>query len=615
MKHFIKLLFLIFFSSFLSNCVYPIRELDDYDSLNPPINYLETLNGGNQISIGDIQGEGHVSPHLNNKIDGLTGIVTYVDGKDFYLQSLKPDDNALTSDAIYVHLRSPILVSINTGDIISVSGTIEEYIPGGKKSNNLSITQIVATQIEVISNKNKLPEPIIIGRAGFVPPNKIIDDDQFRYFDLSDGIDFYETLEGMLVQVNNAIVVGPTNFYGEIVVVGDNGSQSTGINSRGGITVNEDDFNPERIIIDFNNVPAPLVSVGDQFIDPIIGVLSYDFGNYRIYPIESITPVLRGLEKQQFSRNNEDDFTVATYNVENLSPLDEKARFEQLAQDIVFSLDLPDIIALQEIQDNNGFINDDIVSAELTYQIIIDEIEKISSIQYKFINIDPIDDMDGGLEGANIRVGFLYRTDREIIFENIKSNNPASIKRTQNSQLLEVIPNPTIIGTYDPSFINSRKPLIANFIVNNKNLLIINNHWVSKSGESPLFGSKQPVEVSDQRFQQSEVVKKFIQQVKELNPDSWIIVLGDLNDYYFSNPVKNLQIDTGMFNPIENLNMSERYNYIYEGNSQNLDNILVSQSLSQYMNNYQIIHINAEYPVSKKFSDHDPMIISFIFNE
>ena len=612
MKNFFRILFFIICLLPLSNCVQSIQPLKEHDSFVTPQVFTNQIKNNNQLTIGEIQGASHFSPYVNQKVSGIVGIVTFVDKKGFYLQSLENDENPLTSEGIYVHLRSPIFESINPGEVVSVSGIVEEFIPGGKNTNNLSITQLDANNVTLISSNNKLPEPIILGESGFIPPDKNIDDDLFTVFDLSDGIDFYESLEGMLIQVNDAIVVGPTNSNGEFVIVGDKGSLSSGKNLRGGITLNENDFNPERIFIDCKNIPVPLVSVGDLFIKPIIGVLGYDFGNYRIYPIESNVPEFYRLDKQQFFRHHEDDFTVATYNVENLSPLDEKSRFERLAKDIVISLDLPDVVALQEIQDNNGFINDDIVQADLTYQLIINEIKKISGVNYKYINIDPIDDMDGGMEGANIRVAFLFRTDRDLVFDQIISNNSnLSIVKPADSNNITLTPNPVVIGTNDPAFQNSRKPLITNFWIKNRNLIIVNNHWVSKSSESPLFGSVQPISISNQRHQQSEVVRNFILQILELAPDTWIIVLGDFNDYYFSSSVKNMLSQTNLVNPIENLNINERYNYIYQGNSQNLDNILVSRSLYHFSNDFQIIHINAEYPNATRFSDHDPILISF----
>ena len=42
------------------------------------------------------------------------------------------------------------------------------------------------------------------------------------------GIDFYESLEGMLVQVNNPVVVCPTNNLGEFYVLPDNGANAKG---------------------------------------------------------------------------------------------------------------------------------------------------------------------------------------------------------------------------------------------------------------------------------------------------------------------------------------------------------------------------------------------------
>jgi hypothetical protein len=40
----------------------------------------------------------------------------------------------------------------------------------------------------------------------------------------ADGIDFYESMEAMRVQLNDAVTVGPSSAFGEIPVVGDGGS-------------------------------------------------------------------------------------------------------------------------------------------------------------------------------------------------------------------------------------------------------------------------------------------------------------------------------------------------------------------------------------------------------
>jgi hypothetical protein len=87
----------------------------------------------------------------------------------------------------------------------------------------------------------------------------------------NDGIDFYESLEGMLVQVNDAVAVGRTSDFTsnrEIPVVGDNGANAGLRTPRGGVIVQADDFNPERIILNdwIAGGPAlPTANVGSSF--------------------------------------------------------------------------------------------------------------------------------------------------------------------------------------------------------------------------------------------------------------------------------------------------------------------------------------------------------------
>ena len=67
-----------------------------------------------------------------------------------------------------------------------------------------------------------------------MPPGEVIEDDATGSVETSgvfdpatDGIDFYESLESMLVQVNNPVATGPRNDFGEISVIGDNGANAS----------------------------------------------------------------------------------------------------------------------------------------------------------------------------------------------------------------------------------------------------------------------------------------------------------------------------------------------------------------------------------------------------
>ncbi|GAA3483224.1 hypothetical protein GCM10018966_077560 [Streptomyces yanii] len=65
---------------------------------------------------------------------------------------------------------------------------------------------------------------------------------------------------------------------------------------------------------------------------------------------------------------------------------------------------------------------------------------------------------------------------------------------------------------------------------------------------------------------------------------------------------------TGLTDLPATLPAGERYTYVYQGNSQVLDHILTSPSLSSY--DYDIDHINAEF--ADKASDHDPQVVRLI---
>ena len=57
----------------------------------------------------------------------------------------------------------------------------------------------------------------------------------------------------------------------------------------------------------------------------------------------------------------------------------------------------------------------------------------------------------------------------------------------------------------------------------------------------------------------------------------------------------------------------ERYTYNYDGNSQNLDNFLISPALKTYFIEIDAVHLNSEFPTSIRFSDNDPLLARFVF--
>ena len=569
-------------------------------------------------TIPQIQGAGHISPFRNKTVTNVKGIVTVVQSDGFYLQSIVPDDDPATSEGIFVF--TDFVPSARVGDEVLLTAKAEEVIPGGGYGN-LSITRLSDPEIEVLSRGNDLPEPAVIGEGGRVPPTEIIDDDTNGFisdktlFDPeNDGIDFYESLEGMLVQVNDAIVVGPTNTYKEIVVLGDLGANASLLTPRGGIVVREDDFNPERIMLDDKLSNTPFVNVGDVSEQPIVGVMDYDFGNYKIQVTSDIEFESGGLSPSDaLEPAAEGQLRVVSYNVLNLSAI-ESNRIARLADQIVNQMASPDIIGLQEIQDNDGSEGQDDISANLTYQGIIDAILELGGPQYLYVDIDPIPGAEGGINLGNIRQGFLYRTDQGLSLAQAPpgdSRTAVEIFDQGGTPVLSL--NPGRIEPSNRAFLGSRRPLVVTFIVQGEPLIVINNHFNSKGGDRDLFGEFQPplLDSEAQRILQAQVVHDFVAELVKIDPDSRVIVLGDLNDFYFSPPIKVLRGNI-MQNLIESLPIEERYTYIYEGNSQTLDHILITQGLIDSFLSLDVMHMNSEFDYASHLSDHDPLVATFI---
>lgn len=601
-------------------------QVTDTDLTDPPDNMAANYSFSFTTALPDtpiytLQGAGHLSPYTGSMIS-TTGVVTAKVSNGFYLQDPTGDGNDNTSDAIFVYTSAA--PTVNVGDFVRVTGTIAEYRPGGATTYNLTTTEITSPgrTVTVLSSGNPLPAPVIIGLGGRMPPTATIEDDSLtgnvetsNTFDpASDGIDFYESLEAMRVQVNNPRVVGPTNNYMEIFVVPDGGVWAGTFTPRGGLIYTYADGNPERVQIDDNIVSLPYVHVGDT-LSTIIGVLDYQFGNYEIYP--SVTPTITsgGLTREVTAPAGPNELAVAAFNVENLTVGDPQAKFDGLAALIVNNLQSPDILAISEIQDNNGTVNDGTVAADQTWNKLIAAIAAIGGPAYQYRQIDPVNNSDGGAPGGNIRVGFLFRTDRGLAFV----DRPGGDAVTPNAVLTDALGpylqySPGRIDPLNPAFTDSRKPLVGEFTFRGRRVFVIANHWNSKGGDTPLFGYPQPpVRSSEtQRMQQAAVVAGFVQQILAVDPDALIVAAGDLNDFEFS-PALGVLKAAPMHDLIETLPANERYTYVYEGNSQTLDHILISDFLYAQPFSYDVVHVNAEF--FDQLSDHDPEVVRLTFSE
>lgn len=588
------------------------------------------------VHIHDVQVATHISPYNGQQVALTPAIVTAIKRANvgsygFWIEEPQSawDASDATSEGIFVFTSSS-LPTVLVGDMVNVTGPVSEYRAGGAGSTNLTLTEIsVPTSVQVTSSGNPLPPAIIIGSGGRVPPTTVIEDDATGdvetsgVFDpASNGIDFYESLEGMLVQVNDAVAVGPTRSFSgatpnnEIPVIGDNGANASLRTPRGGIVVRSlPDFNPERIILNdliASGPTLPAVNVADYFPGATIGVIDYNFGNYKLQ-VKSPSPLVAssgGIQPESVAAAGIAQLSIATFNVNNLSPNDLQSKFDALASQIINNLKSPDIIAVEEVLDNDGTTNSAVVAANVTWGLLITAIQNAGGPTYDYRQIDPIDDAEGGIAGGNIRVGFLFRTDRGLSF----IDRPGGTSTTATTVL-----NGSVYLSYSPGRIDplntawsnpngTRRSLAGEFMFNGHHLFVIANHFKSKSEDQPLYGHYQPpvLTTEDQRNRQAQLVHDFVNTILGYDANANVVVLGDLNDFQFSPPLTTIK-GSILTNLMDTLPENARYTYDYDGNSQALDHILLSSHLLTFPYAYQVVHVNAEFAVQA--SDHDPQVL------
>ncbi|MES3702589.1 endonuclease/exonuclease/phosphatase family protein [Staphylococcus arlettae] len=573
------------------------------------------------LSIHDIQGDKHNSPYDGEKVTDVQGIVTYqykLKGSN-YIHIQTPDkakdDNPNTSEGLIVYMGNQDY-DVKTGDLVNVTGIVDEYHIDGyddKQKTDLPVTQINARDdkggnVAITKHNQPLPKAYNIQN----PPSKVSANDQFHTFDRDQyAIDYWESLEGMRVMTNTVRSVSPQE-HGDIFTVLDDQQPET---VNGGVRLTENNQHGERIafkMYDNNQARDFDVKTGDKFKGPIIGYVNYGFQNYKInVDLEDMqkahVPVKTKPQTTDLTQDK-GKLHVASYNLENFSnnkqsTTDTKAT--KIAQGITNSMNNPDIVGVTEVQDNDGPDSGG-PKANESYERLIQRIQASGGPKYKYVNIDPDMNEDGGQPNANIRVGLLYNPERVQFDKSIQKGDADSAVSYKNGNLTL---NPGRIDPHNPAFDDSRKPLAAQFKFRGEQVIMLANHWNSKGGDTPIFGNQQPpvLNSENQRVEIAKAVGRFVDQVHKDNPDANIVSVGDYNDFQWTKALKTFE-NFNMTNMIHNVPASERYTYNYHGNSQALDHIFVSDNLTDYTQ-LDPIHVNSDFTdMSGRASDHDPLL-------
>ncbi|MEG3166457.1 Calx-beta domain-containing protein [Sphingomonas sp. PB2P19] len=638
----------------------------------------------------------------------IQAVVTAADGvgarQGFYLMEEEADwdISALTSEGIFVMTRddrnngrtlAAVTPDLRAGDLVTVTAHIMEY----QAFDNLPRTVLMGIEgITVDARNQALPTLVLNGSDGRAIPNSILTDEVPNYFNTgtapgfdpeNDALDFFETIEGMHITVPDMVAAdgfvsttGGDPYFKAYSTVHADADQ---INSRGGYTVAGDpplsppntpddpqddthsggnylhdgDVNPDIFELDFSDfaTPAPAVltdavSMGDKLGD-VTGILEFDFTDLKLFVTEPVTIVEDTTPVQEVTTIAADSraLTFATFNVENLDPTDGTARFAALADAIANNLGAPDILSIEEIQDNNGAATGDGISttgtdASRTWELLIDAVNAATGERYQWVDEAPVYNAEGGEQSGNIRVGFLYNTNR-VQLGNLTADASLAERRAFTDRIGDGVRDAGDAIAFDDSMIagqinttdwtNTRKSLLGEFTFNGNAVYVTANHLPSKGGSGQFWQFDQNIDAGqpenagwEKRSEIADDIWHMLDTVQSGSSGNRIIAGGDWNDFYFYRPLEaatgyvdangNAREGGARFDnlTVTELTEAERYTYAFDGRSQAIDHVLVDQQLSAVAS-YDVVHINTGYNsqggVNPALSDHDPALAQFDF--
>ncbi|MGG6832359.1 UNVERIFIED_CONTAM: endonuclease/exonuclease/phosphatase family protein [Streptococcus canis] len=587
--------------------------LDQFEVVKQAVRKEDTTPVGKLVKIGDIQGTSHTSPLLKKAVTVEQVVVTYLDDSThFYVQDLKGDGKVATSDGIRVFAKN---AKVQVGDVLAISGEVEEFFGRGyeeRKQTDLTITQIVAKTVTKTGTA-QVPAPLVLGKDRVAPAN-IIDNDGLHIFDPEeDAIDYWESMEGMLVAVDDAKILGPLKNK-EIYVLP--GSSTRHLNNSGGVLLPANSYNTDVIPVLFKK-GKQTIKAGDSYKGRLAGPVSYSYGNYKVFVDDSknMPDLMDGHLKPEKTNLQKDlsKLSIASYNIENFSAnpsstKDEKVK--RIAESFIHDLNAPDIIGLIEVQDNNGPIDDGTTDATQSAQRLIDAIKKLGGPTYRYVDIAPENNVDGGQPGGNIRTGFLYQPDRVSLSDKPKGGAKDALSWVNGELNLSV-------GRIDPTnaaWKDVRKSLAAEFSFQGHKVIVVANHLNSKRGDNALYGRVQPVTFKSEqrRHVLANMLAQFAKEGSKHQAN--IVMLGDFNDYEFTKTIQLIE-EGGMANLVSRHDLADRYSYFYQGNNQTLDNMLVSRNLLGHYD-FDMVHVNSPFMEAHgRASDHDPLLLQLSFKK
>ncbi|HHW75817.1 MAG TPA: hypothetical protein GX399_02095 [Xanthomonadaceae bacterium] len=304
--------------------------------------------------------------------------------------------------------------------------------------------------------------------------------------------------------------------------------------------------------------------------------------------------------------------TIATFNLCNLGADAPPTRLARLGAIVARDLEGPAILAVQEIMAESPGLMGGRVPADPVYRLLIAAIVAAGGPAYDFREIPPLARQDGGMAGANIRVGLLFDPTRVAFPDrgNAGPEDSTGIRFSDRRPSLTL--NPGRIAPAHPAFAGdgrhhwapSRKALAAEFEVEGQRLFVIVCHFKSMRS----ITRREEDYAKQQRHAQAELVHRFAADLLACDPGAAIVLLGDLNDLPGSKTLKLLK-GPWFHNLLEDQPRGQGYTRRHGGQPQALDHILISPALRRGAT-ARIPHVNSDANPGDPgpASDHDPVL-------
>lgn len=533
-----------------------------------------------EVSIPQIQGDGSVSPYLQQKIK-TTGIVTAkfigsntING--FFMQDETGDNNPNTSDGIFVYYQTD---NIAVGDKITLTAKVSEYYQ--------------RTQLASISNLK------VISQNNTVPPTKIVYNIHNWNWEKYEGmlVEFDQTLwvnDNSNLQKDGQLELGikrkksPTNF----ALPGSN-SYTTLVNENSLLPIILDDgytsqYKSPIVFADENGTRR----TGER-IDNLRAVIDFSRSQYKIYPTE-LSLKFYGNPRPTAPKDLGDyNLKVCAFNLKYYLTQSFGKGFGPANQTESEKQHTKIIEALKAIDaDIYGLV--EIEQGQDALRKITQSLTAATGHIYDFVNDK------GNINKSYTKVAYIYRMDKTSPFKTIKNNNSPTPRHRKKLQGFTL---------------NS----------NGKRFIFSLNHFKSKSGCHNAHGLNKDQGdgqgcYNESRLKEAKSTKNFITTNETYFEDEDALIMGDLNAYAMEDPIRYFT-DNGYTDLLAKYEADTAYSYVYKGQIGYLDHALANNSMEKQVTGATVFHINSDEPAMFEYSgsayqpnmyrssDHDPVIV------